>query len=79
MEQHGFHKRRSCDIQYISTIYDFETSLNNSGQVPAILLDLLKGFDKVSHVRLCRKLSIMESKEVRIQSIFVRKISKSCT
>ena len=56
MEQHGFRKRRSCDTQLISTIHDFATSLNNSGQVDAILLDLSKAFDKVLHVRLCHKL-----------------------
>ena len=52
MEQHGFH-----DIQLIYTIINFATSLNNSGQVDAILLDLSKAFNKVPHARLCHKLS----------------------
>jgi len=56
-QQHGFHKRRSCETQLISTIHDFATTLNNSGQTHAILLDLSKAFDTVPHKKLCHKLS----------------------
>ena len=56
-EQHGFRRRRSCETQLISTIYDFATALNNAEQVDVILLDLSKAFDNVPHIRLCHKLS----------------------
>ena len=56
-QQHGFHKRRSCETQLISTIHDFATTLNNSGQTHAILLDLSKAFDTVPHKKLFHKLS----------------------
>jgi len=58
MEQHRFHKEGLVTHSYISTLHDFATGLNSSaGQINALLLDLLKAFDKVSHVRLCHKLS----------------------
>ena len=55
--QHGFHKRRSCDTQLISTINDFAAALNEGYEINAIFLDLSKAFDTVPHVRLCQKLS----------------------
>ena len=91
MEQHEFRKRRSCDTQLISTLHDFATSLNNSGQVDAILLDLSKAFDKVPHVRLCHKLSnygirgstlkwIQSFLSGRSQQVVLNgKVSDSCT
>ena len=48
-QQHGFRKRRSCETQLISTVHDFATTLNNGGEVHAILLDLSKAFDTVPH------------------------------
>ena len=81
-EQNGFRKRRSCDTQLISTIHDFATSLDNSEQVDAILLDLSKAFDKVP-IRLCHKLTsygIRENTLKWIQSFLsLRKILESCT
>ena len=48
-QQHGFRSRRSCETQLLGTINDFADTLNHSGQVDAIFLDMLK--------RLCCKLS----------------------
>ena len=46
--QHGFHKRRSCETQLITTIDDLAQILNdNRGQADVILLDFSKAFDKV--------------------------------
>ena len=56
-QQHGFRKRRSCETQLISTVHDFATTLNNGGEVHAILLDLSKAFDTVPHNKLSHKLS----------------------
>ena len=59
-EQYGFRTRRPYDMQLISTIHNFATSLDNSEQVDTILLDLSKAFDKVPHIRLCHKLELEE-------------------
>ena len=56
-QQHGFRKRCSCETQLISTVHDFATTLNNGGEVHAILLDLSKTFDAVPHNKLSHKLS----------------------
>jgi len=82
MEQHGFRKRKSCETQLISTIHDFATSLNNSRQVDAILLDLSKAFDKVPYVRLHHELSsngIRGSTLRWIQSFLSGRSQTSCT
>ena len=52
-QQHGFRSRRSCETQLIGTINDFATTLNHSGQVDAIFLDI---FDTMPLHRLCCKL-----------------------
>ena len=56
-EQHGFRAKRSCETQLISTIHDFAKNMDTSIQIDAILLDLTKAFDRVSHMHLCNKLS----------------------
>ena len=56
-QQHGFRKRRSCETQLIATVHDFAITLNNGGEVHAILLDLSKAFDTVPHNKLSHKLS----------------------
>lgn len=54
--QHGFRKKRSCESQLILTIHDLAKSLDEGGQIDAILLDFSKAFDKVPHQRLRMKL-----------------------
>ena len=56
-QQHGFCKWCSCETQLISTVHDFATTLNNGGEVHAILLDLSKAFDTVPQNKLSHKLS----------------------
>jgi len=41
-EQHGFHHRRCCESQLISTIDDFASCLNKGGQCDVLFLDLVK-------------------------------------
>jgi len=53
--QHGFRKKRSTDSQLILSIQDLAQTLDASGQVDCILLDLSKAFDKVPHKRLLLK------------------------
>ena len=43
--QHGFRQKRSCESQLLTTLRDFSESLNNSGQIDAILLDFSKATD----------------------------------
>ena len=56
-EQHGFQQNRSCETQLKSTVNDFAENINAGKQTDVILLDFAKAFDKVSHMRLCHKLS----------------------
>ena len=53
--QHGFRKRRLCEIQLIETINDVARHLSNGNQVDVILLDFKKAFNKVPHSRLLYK------------------------
>jgi len=55
-QQHGFHKRKSCKTQLISTVNEFAECLNQGGQCDILLLDFSKAFDKVSHSLLYHKL-----------------------
>ena len=55
--QHGFRQKRSCESQLLTTLRDFSESLNNSGQIDAILLDFSKAFDKVDHRLLLSKIN----------------------
>ena len=54
--QHGFHKKWSCERQLILTIQDLASGLEDGEQIDAILLDFSKAFDKVPHQRLLLKL-----------------------
>ena len=53
--QHGFRKRRSCDIQLLLTLNDFSRGLEDKSQTDVIFLDFAKAFDKVSHQGLFKK------------------------
>ena len=55
-QQHGFRKKRSCESQLILTIQGLASSMKESEQVDAVLLDFSKAFDKVGHRRLAIKL-----------------------
>lgn len=52
-EQHGFHPKRSCETQLISTINDFAECHNQGGQFNVLLLDFSKAFDNFAHTCLC--------------------------
>ena len=54
--QHGFRQKRSCESQLLTTLRDFQESLNIKGQIDAILLDFSKAFDKVDHRLLLNKM-----------------------
>ena len=54
-QQHGFRSRRSCETHLIGAIIDFAETLNHSGQIDAIFLDIPKAFDTVPLKRLCCK------------------------
>jgi hypothetical protein len=53
--QHGFHKRRSCEMQLIQTV-DLAKCLNEDGQIDTVLLDSSKAFDTVPHHHQATKL-----------------------
>ena len=50
--QYGFRKDHSCESQFILTIQDLASGLEEGGQIDAVLLDFRKAFDKVPHKRL---------------------------
>ena len=56
-KQHGFYSGCSCETQLLITIHDLAQNLNNRKQTDVILLNFTKTFDKVSHKRLCSKLT----------------------
>ena len=55
--QHGFCSNLSCETQLILTFHDWANTLNQRGQVDALLLDFSKAFNKVSHTKLLHKLA----------------------
>ena len=57
--QFGFRHRHSAELQLLHTVHDLAFNLNNKKQTDAILLDLSKAFDKVSHCLLKLKLNFM--------------------
>ena len=54
--QRGFRAGFSCETQLIMALHDWATTLNNHGQVDAIMLDFRKAFDKVSHAKPIHRL-----------------------
>ena len=54
--QYGFHSKRSCETQLITTIQDLARGMSDGHQIDAILLDFAKALDKVPHQRLLYKL-----------------------
>ena len=50
--QHGFRAGFSCETQIIIDVHDWASILNTKGQVDAIMLDVSKALDKVSHTKL---------------------------
>ena len=55
--QHGFRANLSCETQLVLTFHDWANTLNQHGQVDALLLDFSKAFHKVSHIKLQHKLA----------------------
>ena len=47
--QHGFRKRRSCDIQLLLALNDSARGLEDKSQTDIIFLEFAKTLDKVSH------------------------------
>jgi hypothetical protein len=54
--QHGFRKGRSCETQLIQFVDELARDAQGGGQTDAIVMDISKAFDKVSHPRLLYKL-----------------------
>ena len=57
INQHGFRTGLSCDTQLLGAINDFHHCLDTGTHIDALFLDFTKAFDKVSHRKLCHKLS----------------------
>ena len=67
--QFGFRHRHSVELQLLRTVHDLAFNLNNKKQTDAILLDLSKVFDKVSHRLLKLKLNFYGIKHQTYQWI----------
>ena len=50
-KQFGFRKRHSCETQLLITVQDLTKGLRDKQQIDAVILDLSKVFDQVSHRR----------------------------
>ena len=55
--QHGFRTGQSCDTQLLGAINDFHHGIDTGSHIDAFFLDFSKALDKVSHRKLCHKLS----------------------
>jgi len=55
--QHGFRPGYSCESQVITVCQDIADSLDNGDRIDAIIVDFLKAFDLVPHVRLLMKIA----------------------
>lgn len=59
LNQHGFRKALSCDIQLLEFMSDLHNGMNSNKIVDYIFLDYAKAFDRVAHCRLIAKLSAL--------------------
>lgn len=55
--QHGFRTGQSCGTQLLGAINNFHHGLDTGSHIDTLFLDFTKAFDKVSHRKLCHKLS----------------------
>ena len=55
--QHCSRRNRSCEFQHILCIDDIAKSLGSENQTNAILLDIQRAFNRVSHINLLHKLN----------------------
>ncbi len=55
-KQYGFRKRRSVDIQLLTTLNQWTTALDKGYCIDAVYTDFAKAFDTVSHSKLLLKL-----------------------
>ena len=55
--QHGFRSKHSCTAQLTGFIDDVSTTMEQGLQSDVIIMDFSKAFDKVSHNKLCHKLT----------------------
>ena len=53
--QHGFTERKSCLTNLLLFLQDVTTAIDNGNPLDAIYLDFSKAFDKVAHIRHCKK------------------------
>ena len=65
--QHGFVPNKSCLTNLLETLEIITDAINKGDTVDLVLLDFAKAFDKVSHVKLIRKLE-----SYGINSVLVR-------
>ena len=57
--QHGFCADRSCETQLIDLVNDTINNMQSDLQTDICVLDFAKAIDKVSHIRLIRKMSLL--------------------
>lgn len=54
--QHGFTEGRSCLTNLLLFLEDVTSAIDNGNPLDTVYLDFSKAFDKVPHLRLCRKI-----------------------
>ena len=72
--QYGYHERHNTSMALLRMINDITQELDSNNFCIGLFLDLSKAFDTVNHLLLLKKSIIMESGELRINSLLITSV-----
>ena len=73
-KQYGFRERHNTSMALLRMINDITQELDSNNFCIGLFLDLSKAFDTVNHLLLLKKSIIMESGELRINSLLITSV-----